>query len=70
MLVLTRKPGESIVIPGCELTVTVLDIQGSKVRLGLEAPPTLKIHRLEVWRRLEGKLVTLSESRTSCVPEC
>ena len=39
MLVLSRKVSEQVVVPQCELTVTVLDIMGGRVRLGFTAPP-------------------------------
>lgn len=47
MLVLSRKKGESIVI-GEEVTLTVVEIRGDKVRLGIEAPKDVTIHRQEV----------------------
>jgi carbon storage regulator len=53
MLVLSRRPGESIVVPGCDLTVTVLGTKGNSVRLGISAPQHLAVYREEVWRQLE-----------------
>jgi carbon storage regulator len=47
MLVLTRKPTERIVIGDC-ITVEVLEVRGNKVRLGVTAPKSLPVHRLEV----------------------
>ena len=47
MLVLTRKPGERIVI-GENITVTVLKIQGHQIRLGIEAPKEIPIRRKEL----------------------
>jgi carbon storage regulator len=55
MLVLTRKVGEAIVIPQCGVTVTVLEIRGQKVRVGLAAPPEVQLHRQEVWERLTAE---------------
>jgi carbon storage regulator len=57
MLVLTRKAQESVVVGGADgsehmLTVTVLEIQGGKVRLGFKAEADLTIHRQEVWERI------------------
>jgi carbon storage regulator len=57
MLVLTRKAQESVVVGGTEdfervLKVTVLEIQGGKVRLGFEAGANVEIHRQEVWERI------------------
>jgi len=51
MLVLTRRVGEEIVI-GDDVHVTVLSIQGEKVRLGISAPPTIRVDRQEVRERL------------------
>jgi carbon storage regulator len=51
MLVLSRKVGEKVVIPDCGLTITVLAVQGQRVRLGIEAPAETTVHREEVWRR-------------------
>ena len=52
MLVLTRKPGESIVI-GNEITVTVVEVRGDQVRLGIAAPRSVQVHREEVVREVE-----------------
>jgi carbon storage regulator len=52
MLVLTRKVGESILIPELDLVFTVLEVQGNKVRLGISAPDRVSIYRREVWARL------------------
>lgn len=50
MLVLTRKVGEEIVI-GDDIHVKVVAVQGDRVRLGIEAPRTIPVDRLEVHRR-------------------
>lgn len=50
MLILTRRTGESLII-GDEVTVTVLGIKGGQVRLGIEAPRDIAIHREEVAER-------------------
>ena len=51
MLVLSRKLGERIVI-GDGVVVTVVEMRGDRVRLGVSAPPTTPIHREEVWFRI------------------
>jgi len=51
MLVLSRKVGEKIVVPGCGLTLTVLAVQGGRIRLGIAAPPEVVVLREEVCRR-------------------
>jgi len=47
MLVLTRKPGEKVFI-GSGVTLTVLEVQGNRIRLGIEAPPEVPIVRAEL----------------------
>ncbi len=51
MLVLTRKAGEGIVI-GDDIRVTVIELKGGGVRIGIEAPRSTKVHRLEVYERI------------------
>jgi len=48
MLVLSRKVGEQIVLPGGGIVITVTDIQGSRVKLGIQAPPEIAIQRAEL----------------------
>lgn len=54
MLVLTRKTGESIVI-GNHVRVTVLEMQGRQIRLGIEAPSEIPVHRGEVYERIKNE---------------
>ena len=54
MLVLSRKPDESVVISD-NVVVTVLSIQGDKVRLGIEAPREMPVHRREVYERIQNR---------------
>jgi len=54
MLVLTRKPGQSIMI-GDEVEVQVLSVAGEKVRLGITAPREVSIFRNEVYDRIENE---------------
>ncbi len=51
MLVLTRKAGEGIIV-GSDIRLVVLDVKGRQVRLGVEAPSTVQIHRDEVYARI------------------
>jgi carbon storage regulator len=54
MLVLTRKPGQSIMI-GDGVEIQVLSVAGEKVRLGITAPRDVAIFRNEVYERIEGE---------------
>jgi len=53
MLVLSRRAGESIVL-GDDITVTVLEVRGDVVRVGIDAPRSLKVHRAELLVQLEA----------------
>lgn len=52
MLVLTRRANQSVMI-GDEIVVTVLEIRGDQVRIGIDAPKSVAVHREEVFRELE-----------------
>jgi carbon storage regulator len=52
MLVLTRKKNESIIIRD-DIVVMVVDIRGDKVRLGIEAPKEVTVHRREIYERIK-----------------
>ena len=52
MLILTRRVGESVVIEG-GVTVTVLGVKGNQVRLGVDAPKDVAVHREEIHERIK-----------------
>ena len=54
MLILTRRPGERVMI-GEEITVTVMEVAGQTVRLGIAAPRGLPIYREEIWLAVEAE---------------
>jgi carbon storage regulator len=52
MLVLSRKLGERILVPSCEMSLTVVAIEGNTVRLGITAPAAVGVYREELWQRV------------------
>lgn len=53
MLILTRSVGESLMIED-DITVTVLGVKGNQVRIGVNAPRDVAVHREEIYHRLQG----------------
>lgn len=54
MLILTRRIGESVIV-GDDVTITILGVKGNQVRLGINAPKDVSVHREEIYRRIQGE---------------
>lgn len=55
MLVLSRHELESVVMPGLGIKIQVIEIRGDKVRIGIEAPRDVVVHREEIWAKIREK---------------
>lgn len=60
MLVLTRRPGDTIMI-GDEVAVTVLGVKGNQVRIGIQAPKDVAVHREEIYQSIERQRAPAKE---------
>lgn len=52
MLILTRRIGEKLII-GEDIVVTILGVNGNQIRIGIDAPKDVDVHREEVWQRIK-----------------
>ena len=68
MLVLSRKKNESIVI-GDNIVITVVDVRGDKVRLGIDAPKDVPVHRREVYDAIKKAEQEKDSARQEAAPE-
>ena len=62
MLVLTRKPGQAVRI-GRDLVITIKEVRGKQVRLGIEAPPDIPVYRQEIYEAV------MQSNREALAPE-
>ena len=68
MLVLSRQRDETIMI-GDEIEITIVDIRGDKVRLGINAPRTVQVHRKEVYEAIKRENTEAARVRVEDLPD-
>ena len=68
MLILTRRVGETIVI-GDDVIITVLGIKGNQVRIGINAPKDVSVHREEIYQRIQQEKNTTQAAAPTTKPD-
>ena len=68
MLILTRRVGEALMI-GDEITATILGVKGNQVRLGIQAPKNVAVHREEIYERIKNEDQTGQTEKIKVLPK-
>jgi len=68
LLVLTRKLGEKIQI-GDDISIVIMEVKGKQVKLGIEAPSNIKVHRQEIYQKIQDENIRASNIEISDLSE-
>ncbi len=68
MLILTRKPGETVRI-GTDIKVQVLEVKGNQIRLGIDAPRSIAVHREEIFEQIQRENLAAAQSAPQTLSE-
>ncbi len=68
MLIITRRPGEKIMI-GDDVVVEVIEVNGSSVRIGIDAPKSIPVYREEIWDAVRAENRAAAESQVDLLPD-
>lgn len=68
MLVLSRRPGEALRV-GDDVEITVVEVKGDMVRLGIQAPRTVQVWRKELWEAIVAENLKAAEEAAETAPE-
>jgi len=67
MLILTRRVGETLMV-GDSIRLTVLGVKGNQVRIGINAPKDVAVHREEIWLRIQSNADNATETQPAASP--
>jgi len=68
MLVLSRKPGQKVVLPQQAVVLTIMEVRGGQVRVGITAPPEVPVHRQEIWEIIQQQAAAPAPRKDSPPP--
>jgi carbon storage regulator len=67
MLIITRRPGEKIML-GDDTVIEVIEVSGSSVRIGIDAPRSIPVYREEIWRSVKEENAAAAQSDAAVLP--
>jgi carbon storage regulator len=68
MLIITRRPGEKIML-GDDIVIEVIEVSGSSVRVGIAAPKSVAVYREEIWRAVKEENTAAAAADPSQLPQ-